>query len=50
MNPDCNPVEQQLRQDALDALYLKDGRDDKNHPHHATYTNLFQSYAAESND
>lgn len=39
-NP-CDPVWQQLRQDLLDQLYHQSGRDDKNHPQHATYTGLW---------
>jgi len=44
MNPDCHPIVQQLRQDLLDDLYRRDGRDDPSHPFHSLYTNLFQSY------
>ena len=33
-----------LRIDYLDDLYRKDGRDDKNHPHHATYTGLLLQF------
>jgi len=44
MNPDCNPIVEQLRQDLLDDLYHRDGRDDPSHPFHSLYTNLFQSY------
>lgn len=40
MNPDCNPIEQQARQDQLDALYEADGRHDPAHPQHSTYTGL----------
>jgi hypothetical protein len=40
MNPDCHPIEQQARQDALEAAYLTDGRDNPAHPHHSTYTAL----------
>ncbi len=40
MNHDCHPVEQQARQDALDAAYEADGRHDPAHPHHCTYTAL----------
>jgi len=36
----CNPLEQQARQDRLDDLYQEDGRDDSAHPLHATYTGL----------
>ena len=40
MNHDCNPIQQQARQDQLDALYEADGRHDLSHPAHATYTGL----------
>jgi hypothetical protein len=40
MNPDCNPIEQQARQDELDRLYAEDGRHDSAHPMHALYTGL----------
>lgn len=43
MNPDCNPVEQQARQDELDARYLEDGRDNPAHPFHALYTGLYNN-------
>lgn len=46
-NP-CNPVRQQLRQDLLDQLYLKAGRDRKNHPQHATYTGLWMEMTHDS--
>lgn len=36
----CNPVEQQARQERLEALYEADGRHDPAHPAHATYTGL----------
>ena len=39
----CNPIEQQARQDELDRLYELDGRNDPNHPLHATYTGLYES-------
>lgn len=39
-------VADQLRQDALDALYEKDGRNDPTHPDHATYTGLWIKYSA----
>jgi hypothetical protein len=45
MKLDCDPKEQQQRQDDLEALYAADGRHDKNHPMHALYTGL-----AENND
>ena len=41
MNPDCHPVEQQARQNALDAAYLADPRSsDPSHPYYSTYTGL----------
>ena len=40
MTYDCHPIEQQARQDQLDALYEADGRHDPAHPAHATYTGL----------
>lgn len=39
MNP-CDPTVQQARQDLLDQAYLLDGRDRRDHEHHATYTSL----------
>lgn len=35
-----NHIKQQARQDALDAAYEADGRNDPNHPMHALYTGL----------
>ena len=49
-HPECNPIEQQARQDLLDDLYRRDGRDDPAHPHHLTYTALFQQYTTTFND
>lgn len=43
----CDPIEQQARQDTLDALYLLDGRDRPEHPFHALYTGLALQYTAE---
>lgn len=42
MNPDCNPIEQQARQDRLEAAYLASGRADlpNGHKHKNTYTGL----------
>jgi hypothetical protein len=40
----CNPFVQQARQDRLDALYLEDGRHNRDHEHHATYTGLWEKY------
>jgi hypothetical protein len=45
MKLDCDPKEQQQRQDELEARYTADGRHDKDHPMHALYTGL-----AETND
>lgn len=42
----CHPVEQQQRQEALEAAYEADGRHDPHHPRHATYTGLAQVPAA----
>lgn len=47
MNLDCHPVEQQARQDQLDALYEANGRHDPAHPAHATYTGLMAVASAE---
>lgn len=41
---DCDPVEQQLRQDLLDDLYLRSGRGRKSHPLYSTYTGLWQEW------
>ena len=43
VNPDCNPIEQQARQDRLEQLYLADGRHDPAHPMHGLYTGLAQA-------
>ena len=42
MNPDCNPMEQQARQDRLEAAYQASGRADlpNGHPLKSTYTGL----------
>lgn len=40
MESPCNPVEQQARQDALDAAYKADGRNDPAHPQHGVYSGL----------
>ena len=45
MNPDCNPIEQQARQDLLDAAYAADGRHDPSHAAHAIYTGLADTEA-----
>lgn len=40
MDPNCHPVEQQARQNQLDAWYEADGRHDPTHPMHSLYTGL----------
>ena len=42
MNPDCNPIEQQERQDRLEAAYKASGRADlpAGSPLKSTYTGL----------
>ncbi len=42
-----DPKTEQRRQDYLDALFLLDGRNNPAHPHHATYTGLYQARQAE---
>lgn len=42
-----NTTIEQRRQDYLDALYILDGRDFPNHPHHATYTGLYTEHVAQ---
>lgn len=37
-------MEQQLRQDLLDDLYLRSGRGRKHHPLYSTYTGLWQEW------
>jgi hypothetical protein len=44
----CDPVEQQARQDFLDALYRASGRDRKDHPHHSSYTGLYREWATQN--
>ena len=34
----------QSRVDLLEQLYVWDGRDDKSHPFHHTYTGLYEKY------
>jgi len=46
-HPDCNPVEQQARQDLLEDLYRRSGRDRKDHPMHSLYTGLWQEWTTE---
>lgn len=42
MNSDCNPIEQQARQDRLETAYAASGRDQlpAGHPLKSTYTGL----------
>lgn len=44
---ECNPVEQQERQNLLDELYVASGRDRKNDPNHGTYTGLWREWTAQ---
>ncbi len=37
-------VVDQSRVDLLEQLYAWDGRGDKSHPHHHTYTGLYEKY------
>jgi hypothetical protein len=39
-----NPIEEQKRQDRLEAWYENDGRNDKNHPMYSLYTGLAAKY------
>ena len=41
---ECDPVEQNARQEELERLYELDGRNDPNHEFHHTYTGLYQKY------
>ena len=50
MNPDCNPIEQQARQDQLEALYEADGRHDPEHPMHCLYCGLVAGQEQEVGD
>jgi hypothetical protein len=43
MNSDCNPIEQQARQEQLEAWYAQDGRHNHDHPMHCLYTGLAQA-------
>ncbi len=42
-----NPIEEQKRQDRMDAWYKKDGRGSRRHPMHALYTGLADKYMKE---
>jgi hypothetical protein len=44
MTDDCNPIEQQARQDLLEGLYAADGRHDHGHPMHGLYTGLMLAF------
>lgn len=48
MNTDCHPVEQQAVQERLDSWYVRDGREDPEHPQHSLYTGLAEKYAQEA--
>jgi hypothetical protein len=39
-----NIQEMNARVERLDALYIQDGRDKKDHPFHSSYTGLFLKY------
>ena len=39
-----NTQEMNARVERLDALYIQDGRDKKDHPFHSSYTGLFLKY------
>lgn len=40
MMRECNPIEQQARQEQLERWYIADGRDNPEHPMFALYTGL----------
>lgn len=42
---DCNPITEARRQAYLETLYLLDGRNNLDHPHHATFTGLLKRRA-----
>lgn len=44
MMKDCDPIEQNQRQDLLEAWYEADGRHDRSHPQHGLYTGLAEQY------
>lgn len=48
MDPNCNPIEQQARQELLDSWYKRDGRHDPAHPMRNLYTGLAEKYAQRS--
>lgn len=45
MNSDCNPIEQQARQEQLESWYALDGRHNNDYPMHCLYTGLAATYA-----
>lgn len=45
-----HPINQQLRQDVLEAMYKADGRHDPGHPMHGLYTGLAQIEEAKWDD
>lgn len=45
----CDRAEQEARQGLIDDLYRRDGRECPSHPHHATYTGLWQHYTSTQN-
>lgn len=49
-NTMVNPVEEQKRQDRLDAWYKQDGRGSKKHPMHSLYTGLADKYMNKDDD
>lgn len=38
----CNPITESRRQAYIETLYLLDGRNNPDHPHHATFTGLLK--------
>jgi hypothetical protein len=43
-----DPIEEQKRQDRLEAAYFADGRDSLDHPLHSLYTGLFSPKSVDS--
>jgi hypothetical protein len=46
----CDPVEQQARQDFLDELYRAAGRDRLEHPDYSLYTGLYQQWTQQQTE
>jgi len=46
----CDPVEQQARQDFLDELYRAAGRDRLEHPDYSLYTGLYQQWTQQQSE